>query len=56
MPSIAEADVDLVALAERLKGVAQTLRKLTADHPRFSEELEALREEVGAVAARLVGG
>ena len=53
MASITEPRVDLAELAERLRSAADVLRSLPADHPRLSEELEALREEITAVAARL---
>ena len=53
MASITEPRVDLAELSERLRSAADVLRSLPADHPRFPEELEALREEISAVAARL---
>ena len=55
MPSIAEAPADLAQLAERLRAVADALRRLSADHPRFFEEMADLGAEVRAVAALLLG-
>ena len=46
MASITEPRADLAKLAERLRSAADVLRSLPA-------ELEALREEISAVAARL---
>ena len=56
MPSIAETKADLAKLAERLRAVAETLKRFPADHPSFLEEMEALREEIRAVVAQLRGG
>ena len=53
MPSIAEAKVDPAELAERLRRVANALRLLPANHPRFFEEMADLGAEVRAVAALL---
>ncbi len=53
MASITEPRADLAKLAERLRSAADVLKSLPADHPRFAEELEALREEISAVAAQL---
>ena len=53
MASITEPKADLAELAERLRSAAHVLRSLPANHPRLCEELEALREKIGAVAAQL---
>jgi len=55
MPSIAEAKVDPADLAERLRRVANALRRLPANHPRFFEEMVDLGAKVRAVAALLLG-
>ena len=55
MASIDERKVDLVNLAERLRSIAEALKRLPADHPRFFEEAEKLRAEVITVAALLLG-
>ena len=55
MASITRPKADLPDLAERLQSVAQTLKNLPADHPRFVEQLEALRREIMAVSAQLRG-
>ncbi len=55
MPAIIEAKLDLAKLAERLRTVAEALRRLPADHPSFHEEMEDLREEIKFVAAQLRG-
>ena len=53
MASITKPNADLAKLAERLRSAADVLRSLPADHPRLVEELEALCEEISAVAAQL---
>ena len=53
MPSITEAKTNLPELAERLRAVASALRHLSTDHPCFSEDMKALREETQAIVARL---
>jgi hypothetical protein len=55
MSSVTEAKADLVKLAERLRAVAETLRRLPADHPSFYEEMEVLRGEIKAILAELRG-
>jgi len=55
MPSVIEAKPDLAKLAERLRIVAETLKRLPTDHPSFVEEMEVLRHEIKAVAAQLRG-
>jgi hypothetical protein len=55
MPAIAEAKTDLVKLAERLRAVAQALRRLPDDHPSFYEEMEVLRGEIKAIVTQLRG-
>lgn len=55
MASIREPTGDLAELAERLQSVAQALRSLPTDHPRFSEELIALGKEVKAVSVQIRG-
>ena len=53
MASITEPKADLAELAERPRSVAQVLRSFPADHPRPSEELDALSEEIRVVVAQL---
>ncbi len=53
MASITEPGANLAELAKRLRIAAEVLRSLPADHPQLPEELEALRKEIGAVAAQL---
>ena len=55
MSSINELKGDLAKLAERLRAVAEALKRLPDDHPSFSEEMEVLREEMKAIAALLRG-
>ena len=55
MASIDEGKVDLGKLTERLRSIAQALKRLPADHPRFFEETEKMRGEVTTVAALLQG-
>ena len=55
MPSIIEAKADLAKLAERLRAVAEALKRLPADHPSFYKEMEVLRGEIKAIVAQLRG-
>jgi len=55
MASIIEPKADLVELAHRLQRVANALKSLPADHPRFPQELNALSEEIRAVAIQIRG-
>jgi len=55
MASLNDAKADLMDLAERLRTVAESLKRLPTDHPNFSEQMEALREEVKVIAAELRG-
>ena len=55
MASIDECKVDLGNLAERLRSIAEPLKRLPADHPRIFEETEKIRGEVTTVAALLLG-
>jgi hypothetical protein len=55
MPAITETKTDLLKLAERLRAVAEALKRLPADHPSFYEEMEVLRGEIKAIVAQLRG-
>jgi hypothetical protein len=55
MPAVIEAKADLAELAERLRTVAEALKRLRAGNPSFSEEIERLREEIRYIAAKLRG-
>ena len=55
MPSVIKAKPDLAKLAERLRIVAETLKRLPTDHPTFSEEMEVLRAEIKYIGAQLRG-
>ncbi len=53
MASITNAKADLVDLAERLRIVAEVLKRVPADHALSSRNREALRKEVKLIAAQL---
>jgi len=53
MSSVIEAKADLAELAERLRAVAETLRRPPDDHPSFYEEMDVLRGEIKAIVAQL---
>jgi hypothetical protein len=55
MPAVIEAKADLVELAERLRTVAEALKRLSADNPSFCKEIARLREEIRYIAAKLRG-
>ncbi len=55
MGSITQVKSDLTDLSERIRTVAEALRRLPADQAPFSEEIDDLREEVQAIAAELRG-
>ena len=55
MPSIASSETDLLALAGRLRIVAEAIKDLPADHTLFFEDRKALCKEVKEIAAQLRG-
>jgi len=55
MGSIAQAKSDLTDLSERIRTVAEALRRLPAGQAPFPDEIDDLREEVQAIAAELRG-
>ena len=55
MASIDEGKVDPGNLAERLRSIAEALKRLPADHPGFFEETQKISGEVTTVATLLLG-
>ena len=55
MASITDIRADLVELAERLRLVAEVLKRVPAGHALSSENREALRKEANVIAAQLLG-
>jgi hypothetical protein len=53
MASIARTD--LTDIAERLRTVAQALKRMPSDHTYCSQEVEGLCKEVRAIAAKIRG-
>ncbi len=55
MASLERAEVDLAKLADRLRVIAEALRRLPDSHALSPEERKPLCEEVRAIAAKLLG-
>ena len=55
MASLERAKVDLAKLADRLRVIAEALRRLPDSHALSPAERKALCEEVRAIAAKLLG-
>ncbi len=55
MASITQAQTDLTDIAERLRTVAQALKRMPTDHTYCREEVEGLCQEVRAIAAKIRG-
>lgn len=53
MTSISYPEPDLKSLAERIRAVADVLRRVPPDHPNFGDLISPLIEEMKAVAAQL---
>ena len=55
MASITQANTDLTDIVERLRTVAQALKRMPGDHTYCPEEVEGLCKEVLAIAAKIRG-
>jgi hypothetical protein len=55
MASITQARTDLTDILERLRTVAQALKRMPSDHTCCPEEVDGLCQEVRAIAAKIRG-
>ena len=55
MASITQARTDLTDIAERLRTVAQALKRMPSDHTYCPEAVESLCQELRAIAAQIRG-
>ena len=55
MASITQARTDLTDILERLRTVAQALKRMPSDHTCCSEDVDGLCQEVRAIAAKIRG-
>jgi hypothetical protein len=55
MASITPANTDLTDIVERLRTVAQALKRMPGDQTYCPEEMEGLCKEVLAIAAKIRG-
>lgn len=55
MATITQVNTDLTYIVERLRTVAQALKRMPGDHTYCPEEVEGLCKEVLAIAAKIRG-
>ena len=55
MASIIQAKTDLTDIVERLRTMAQTLKRMPSDHTCCPAEVEGLCHEMRAIAAKIRG-